>query len=171
MGESWRTPGGGQVDSFLQTDATMYPGFSGGPLVDASGRFLGLNTTALLRGMNIAVPEPTLRRIVELLVAHGRIRRGYLGVGAQPARLPQTFADQLGQETGLLLVTIETGSPAEQHGLLMGDTVISLDGEPVRHLDDLLTLLGSERLGKAVSVRIIRGGNLQEITVTIVERG
>ena len=122
VGESWRTPGGGQVDSFLQTDATMYPGFSGGPLVDASGRFLGMNTTALLRGMNVAVPEPTLHRVVELLVAHGRIRRGYLGVGAQSARLPQTLADQLGQETGLLLVTVETGSPAERHGLLMGDT-------------------------------------------------
>ncbi len=170
VGKSWRTPGGGQVDTFLQTDAAMYPGFSGGPLVNASGRFLGLNTTALLRGINVAVPEPTLRRVVESLVAHGRVRRGYLGVGAQAARLPESLASEIKQETGLLLVSIETGSPAEKHGLLMGDTVVALDGEPVRHLDDLLTLLGNERLGKTVPVRVIRGGKVQEITVTVGER-
>ena len=170
VGKSWRTPGGGQVDRFLQTDAAMYPGFSGGPLVDASGHLLGLNTTALLRGINVAVPEPTLRRVVESLLAHGRVRRGYLGVGAQGVRLPEALASQIGQETGLLLVSIETGSPAEQHGLLMGDTVVALDGEPVRHLDDLLILLGSERLGKTVPVRVIRGGQLQEITVTVGEK-
>ena len=70
----------------------------------------------------------------------------------------------------MLLVSIETGSPAEQYGLLMGDTVVSLDGEPVRQLDDLLTLLGSERLGKTVPVRVIRGGQIQEITVTVGEK-
>ena len=170
VGKSWRTPGGGQVDTFLQTDAAMYPGFSGGPLVDASGHFLGLNTTALLRGINVAVPQTTLRRVVESLLAHGRVRRGYLGVGAQSARLPETLANEIKQETGLLLVSIETGSPAEQYGLLMGDTVVSLDGEPVRQLDDLLTLLGSERLGKTVPVRVIRGGQIQEITVTVGEK-
>lgn len=170
VGKSWRTPGGGQVDTFLQTDAAMYPGFSGGPLVDASGHFLGLNTTALLRGINVAVPQTTLRRVVQSLLAHGRVRRGYLGVGAQSARLPEALATEIKQETGLLLVSIETGSPAEQYGLLMGDTVVSLDGEPVRQLDDLLTLLGSERLGKTVPVRVIRGGQIQEITVTVGEK-
>ena len=170
VGQSWRTPGGGQVDTYLQTDAAMYPGFSGGPLVDASGHFLGLNPTALLRGINVAVPQTTLRRVVESLLAHGRVRRGYLGIGAQAARLPEALASEINQETGLLLVSIETGSPAEQYGLLMGDTVVSLDGEPVRQLDDLLTLLGSERLGKTVPVRVIRGGQIQEITVTVGEK-
>ena len=82
LGESWRTPAGGQLDRYLQTDVVMYPGFSGGPLVDAEGKVLGLNTSALLRGISLTVPTSTVRKVVETLLAHGRVRRGYLGVGS-----------------------------------------------------------------------------------------
>jgi S1-C subfamily serine protease len=147
----------------------MYLGFSGGPLVDAAGQVLGLNTSALLRGISLAVPAPTLRQVVETLLAHGRVRRGYLGMGAQPVRLPAALKQQLGQETGVLLVSVESGSPAEQGGLLLGDTIVSLDGQPVRHMDDLLALLSGDRVGAVVSVRIVRGGQVQELTVLIGE--
>ena len=110
LGNAWRTPAGGPLDRYLQTDTVMYPGFSGGPLVDAQGRFVGLNTSALLRGVSIAVPSPTLNRVVKELSEHGSVRRAYLGVGAQPARLPEAIAKELGQETGLLLVSVEQGS-------------------------------------------------------------
>jgi S1-C subfamily serine protease len=169
LGDSWRTPAGGRLDRYLQTDVVMYPGFSGGPLVDAAGQVLGLNTSALLRGTSLTVPVPTLRRVVETLLAHGRVRRGYLGVGAQPVRLPAALKQQLGQETGVLLVSVESGSPAEQGGLLLGDTIVSLDGQPVRHMDDLLALLSGDRVGAAVPVRIVRGGQVQELTVVIGE--
>jgi S1-C subfamily serine protease len=169
LGESWRTPAGGRLDRYLQTDVVMYPGFSGGPLVDAAGGVLGLNTSALLRGISLAVPTPTLHRVVETLLAHGRVRRGYLGVGAQSVRLPAALGERLGQETGVLLVSVESGSPAEQGGLLLGDTIVTLDGQPVRHMDDLLALLSSDRVGAAVPVRVVRGGQVQELTVTIGE--
>jgi S1-C subfamily serine protease len=170
LGDQWRTPAGGQVDRYLQTDVTMYPGFSGGPLVDATGQVLGLNTSALLRGVSMAVPAPTLRRVVETLLAHGRMRRGRLGIGIQPVRLPPELAQQIGQETGLLLTHIEAGSPAEQGGLLLGDAIVGLDGHPVRHHDDLLALLSGDRVGAAVPVRIVRAGQVQEVTVVIGER-
>lgn len=168
--DGWRTPAGGQVDRYLQTDVVMYPGFSGGALVDMMGQVLGVTTSALLRGVSLTVPTPTVRRVVETLLTHGRVRWGYLGVGAQAARLPAAPAQQLGQETGLLLVSVEPGSPAEQGGLLMGDTIVALDGQPVRHLDDLLGLLSGDRVGASVPVRIIRSGRVQELTVEIGER-
>src|SRR5512147_2821383 len=87
LGETWRTPAGGEIDRYLQTDVVMYPGFSGGPLVGAGGEFLGLNTSGLLRGISVAIPAATIKRIGEQLLAHGKVRRGYLGVGAQPVRL------------------------------------------------------------------------------------
>ena len=169
LGKSWRTPSGGTLDRYLQTDLVMYPGFSGGPLVGADGRVLGLNTSALLRGVSLTVPSSTLRRVVEALLAHGRISRSYLGVGSQPTRLPDGLVDQLGQETGLLLVSVEPGSPAEEGKLYLGDTIVALDGQPVRHLDDLLSNLGSDRIGNTVPVRIVRGGQVQDVDVTLRE--
>ncbi|MBI4311867.1 MAG: trypsin-like peptidase domain-containing protein [Chloroflexi bacterium] len=170
LGEAWRTPLGGRIDRLLQTDAAMYPGFSGGPLVDASGRVLGPNTTAILRGLAVAIPAPTVRRVVETLLAHGKVQRGYMGVGAQTVRLPAALEAQAGQATGLLLVSVEAASPAGQAGLVMGDTIIAFDGQPVRRLEDLLGQLTAERIGRAVSVRIIRGGQVQDRTVTIAAK-
>lgn len=99
LGNEWRTPMGGQLDRYLQTDVLMYPGFSGGPLVSAMGQVLGMNTSAVLRGISLTVPTPTVRRVVETLLAHGRMRRGYLGIGSQPVRLPGALAQRVGQET------------------------------------------------------------------------
>ena len=88
LGKPWRTRAGGRIDRYLQTDVVMYPGFSGGPLVDASGNVLGLNTSALTRGVTVSIPVPTIGNVAETLVAHGKVRRGYLGIGAQVVRLP-----------------------------------------------------------------------------------
>ncbi|MCC7352645.1 MAG: trypsin-like peptidase domain-containing protein [Anaerolineae bacterium] len=170
LGDAWRSPMGGQLDRYLQTDVVMYPGFSGGPLVSAAGQVLGLNTSALLRGISVTVPAATVRRVVETLLAHGHVRRAYLGVGAQPVRLPAALEQRLGQETGLLLVSIEPGSPAERSSLFLGDTIVALDGNKVAHMDDLLALLSGDRVGKQVPVRIVRGGQVQDVTVVLGER-
>ncbi len=167
----WRTPAGGQLDHFMQTDAAMYPGFSGGALVDTRGRSVGLVSSGLVRGLSLAVPAASLKGIVEALLAHGRVRRGYLGVGAQPARLPGNLASQFGQETGLLLGSVEPGSPAERGGLFMGDTIVALDGQPVRQMDDLLALLSGDRVGKDVPVRLVRGGQALDLVIRIGEQG
>jgi S1-C subfamily serine protease len=158
------------VDYYLQTDVVMYPGFSGGPLVNAAGEVVGLNTSALLRGVSLTVPTPTLQRVVETLLKHGRVQRGYLGVSTQPVRLPNKLRQQLGQETGLLLVAVESDSPAEQGGLLLGDTIVALDDTPIRQHDDLLVLLSADRIGATASMRIVRGGEVEEVRVTIGER-
>ncbi|MCP4541002.1 MAG: PDZ domain-containing protein [Chloroflexi bacterium] len=168
---SWHSPTGGEIDRYLQTDVVMYPGFSGGPLVNTDGQVIGINTSALLRGVSLTVPVSTVRRVVETLVTHGRMRRGYLGINIQPVRLPETLGEQIGQETGLLLIHIEPNSPADQGGLLMGDTVVALDGHPVRHHDDLLTLLSGDRVGAEVPVRVVRAGQVQKVTVVVGELG
>ncbi|MEE8290537.1 MAG: trypsin-like peptidase domain-containing protein [Candidatus Tectomicrobia bacterium] len=169
LGESWRTPAGGLIDVYVQTDVVMYPGFSGGPLVNAAAQVVGLNTSAL-RNINLTVPVPTLRRVVAMLLRHGRVRRGFLGVSTQTVRLPIALAQQLGQDTGLLLIAVEADSPAERGDFLLGDTLVALDHTPMRQHDDLLTLIGPEHIGTTVSVRMIRSGQLQERQVVIGER-
>ena len=166
LGKSWRTRAGGRIDRYLQSDVAMYPGFSGGPLVNASGGVVGLNTSALLRGVTVSLPSPTIKGTVETLLEHGKIRRGYLGVGAQVVRLPNGE-----QETALLLVSVEPKSAAESAGLLLGDTLVSLNGHPLQQLDDLLSALTADMVGKTVAVQVIRGGERREISVTVGERG
>ena len=97
--------------------------------------------------------------------------RGHLGVKVQPVRLPAAAASQIGQETGVLLLSVESGSPAERAGLLLGDTIVALDGQPVRDIDDLMALLSGERVGQSVPVRVLRGGEVRDLTVTIGDRG
>ena len=168
LGKSWRTRAGGQIDRYLQTDVVMYPGFSGGALVDASGNVVGLNTSALTRGVTVSIPVPTIRRVVEAILEHGKVSRGYLGVGAQPARLPESL--NLDQEIGLLVVSVESGSPADKGGIVMGDTIVSANAQPIRHLDDLLAFLSGDVVGEDVGLKVLRGGQLQELTVTVGER-
>ena len=170
VGESWRTGAGGMIDQYLQTDVVMYPGFSGGALVTAGGQMLGMNTSGLANGVSLTIPAVTLQRVAQALQAHGRVRRGFLGVSAQPVRLPAPVAAQVQQETGLLLAAVEQGSPADQGGLYLGDTLVALDGQAVRHMDDLMAILSGDRVGKAVTAKIVRGGQVHETLVTIGER-
>jgi S1-C subfamily serine protease len=170
LGQGWRTMRGGQVDSYLQTDVVMYPGFSGGPLVSANGHLLGLNTSHLAQGVSLAIPTPTLARVADSLLAHGRVKRGYLGVSTQRARLPEALRGQLGQKSGLLIVSVEADSPADKGGLTMGDTILGVADTAVHSHDDLLGQLTGDRVGQAVPIKILRGGQLQTLDVTIGER-
>ncbi len=170
LGGGWRTPAGGHVERYIQPDVVMYPGFSGGPLIDASGNVLGMNTSALLRRSDITLPSQTLRQAVEALLEHGHIRHGYLGVALQPVRLPADLAEKLGQETGLLVLSVEQGSPAEASGLLLGDSIVAVDGSPVRHIDELHAELTEQRIGNAVRVQIVRGGEVRDVDVIVGTR-
>jgi len=170
LGDGWRTGAGGQIDRYLQTDVVMYAGFSGGPLVDVAGRVAGLNSSALARGVSVTLPTATVRRVVETLLAHGKVRRGYLGVSTQRIRLPVAVAEQVGQDTGLLVNQVVEGSPAERGGIFLGDTILAVAGEPVRHHDDLLARLSGDRVGAAVPFRILRGGQVMDVSVVIGER-
>jgi S1-C subfamily serine protease len=169
LGDSWHTGAGGEVDRYLQTDVLMYPGFSGGPLLVGSA-FAGINSSALLRGASVTIPATTVRRVVEALLSHGHIRRGFLGISTQPVRLPEALAESVGQGTGLLVSNVEPGTPAAEGGLIMGDTLVRLDGEPVRDHEDLVTLLSGDRVGRKVPLQVIRGGELRDLTITVGER-
>ncbi|MCB0201039.1 MAG: trypsin-like peptidase domain-containing protein [Anaerolineae bacterium] len=170
LGDAWRTGAGGAIDRYLQTDVVMYAGFSGGPLVNVAGRVAGLNSSALARGVSVTLPAATVRRVVETLLAHGKVRRGYLGVSTQRVRLPDTLVEQLGQETGLLIGAVVPDSPAERAGLFLGDTIVAVAGEPVRHHDDLLAKLSGDRVGQPVPIRIVRGGQVSDVAVVVGER-
>ncbi len=170
LGESWRTRGGGLIDQYVQTDVLMYPGFSGGPLVNAQGQLVGLNTSGFGQGISLTIPTATLQRVADSLLAHGRMKRGYLGVSTQRVHLPEAMREELGQKSGLLVVSVEKDSPAEKGGLTLGDTIVTLDGETVRRHDDLLASLSGDRVGTAVPMQILRGGKLETLTVTIGDR-
>ena len=166
-----RTSRGGQLEGFIRTDATFYPGFSGGPLVDVSGNVLGINTSAMSRTSGLSLPVATVQRVASSLVTHGKVRRGFLGISSQSVRLAEGLAAKLGgQNTGLLIVGMEAGGPADQSGVLVGDIVVGLVGEPVRDTDDLQGLLGGERIGQASPLKVLRGGEPRDLSVVVGER-
>jgi len=162
---SWR---GGQLNALIQTTAELLPGFSGGPLVDAQGRVIGINSWNFGRGVSRALPVEVAERVAESLRAHGRIRRAYLGVGVQPIRLTETLG--LGQESGLLVVTVETGGPADKAGLLQGDTLVTVDDDPLfGRLDALFAVLRALDADSTHTFGVVRAGEVKEVMVTLGE--
>ena len=159
---TWR---GGQLDQFVRSDAVLYPGFSGGPLVDASGSAIGVNSSHLARGSGIAVPVDVAAAVAEALLSHGRVRRGYLGISSQPVALPANATAQAsGQTSGLLLLRIEPGAAAEKAGLMVGDILVGIAGQPVGDVDDLQRFLSGDVVGHSISIRVLRGGEPRELT-------
>jgi S1-C subfamily serine protease len=171
LGEGWRTYAGGRIDRYLETDADLPPGFSGGALVDTQGRLLGLLTTALSRNAAVVLPGETLTRVAQALQQHGGIRRGYLGVSAHPVRLPKPVAERAGTEAGLMLLSIEPDGPADKAGLHMGDILVSLGGQPLHSLEDLLGYLGDEKVGTEIAAKVLRANEAaRELPITIGKR-
>lgn len=169
LGGEVRLPGGGRLERYLESDIDPRRGFSGGPLVDLAGEVLGVGTSALLRGTFVTVGTATLRRVVERLLS-GRMKRGYLGIGSMPARLPPHLAGIADAQAGLLVTAVEPGSPSDAAGLSLGDVLLSLDGEPVSDLGDLLAFLSEDGAGKVVSARVLRAGAVHEISITVGQR-
>jgi S1-C subfamily serine protease len=165
---TWRGP---RLERYIQTDATPYPGFSGGSLIDARGNVLGIMTTGLGRGAALAVPAELAWRVAKSLEERGTVKRGYLGILSQPVRLPEGQRLGLTQRGGLLVVGVEEDSPAGRGGLMIGDILATLDGQPVEDTEDLLVLLTGERVGREVELKVIRGGEFQTLQVTVGERG
>lgn len=172
LGGPARTRRGGQLDGFIRTDAIFYPGFSGGPLVDVSGRMLGLATSHFGPGNGLAISLQTVERVASSLLSHGRVRRGFLGVSSQRVALPEALRKrpQVGQESGLLVTGVEPGGPAERGGIMLGDVLVALGDQPIRDTDDLQIALGPDSVGQSVKAGVIRGGEPRELSVTIGER-
>lgn len=172
-GGEWRTWSGGRIDRYVRLDLAIYDGFSGGPLVDARGRVLGINSSGLARSAAVTIPASTIDRVAEQLLTAGRVRRGFVGVGVQPVRLPKATIDahSLGREVGLMVISVDEGGPAHAAGVSLGDVIVAFDGKPVSDPAELLGALSGERVGTKATLRVLRGGVPQELAVTIGERG
>ena len=167
-----RTRRGGMLERFIGLDAVMYPGFSGGPLVDPTGAVLGMATSGLgFGGPSVAIPWDVAKQIADALAQHGRVPRGYLGVGSQPIPLSGPAKDLAGgQERGLLVVHVAEGGPAATAGILQGDILVKLDGSAIEGADELQGLLGPGKVGAVVPVVVVRGGELRELRLTVGRR-
>ncbi|MBI4236439.1 MAG: trypsin-like peptidase domain-containing protein [Chloroflexi bacterium] len=169
LGRGWRR---GSGEEAIYSNVVLYPGFSGGPLLDARGRVLGMNTSTFGRGASVAIPISLIRRVTGHLLAAGRVRRGYLGITTQPVRLPARLVQGLGldQETALLILAVELDSPADRAGLALGDVLLGVGGHAVRSPEDLLRALGPELVGARAALRVVRGGQVREVTASVGER-
>jgi serine protease DegQ len=169
LGGEWRTWQGGRVDRFVRLDLAIYDGFSGGPLVDAAGRVLGVNTSGLTRSAPVTLPVSTVARVADELLAKGHVRRGYAGVAVQPVEIPERLVRDhaLPADSALLVVAVEPGGPADKAGILIGDVLIALAGTPLREPADLLAGLAARG---AVEVRLIRGGAPVSVSLTPGDR-
>jgi S1-C subfamily serine protease len=172
IGGPVQTGRGGMLERYYRTDSISYPGFSGGPLVAADGTVLGLNTSGLSNGPAITVPADIAWNIGETLAKHGQIKRGYLGIRSQTVDIPTASQDALKrkQDSGLLIMSVEKNSPASRGGLIVGDILVAIAGNPVLQQDELFARLNGEVVGKATPVEILRGGQPQTISILIGER-
>jgi S1-C subfamily serine protease len=172
VGGEWRTWAGGRIDRFVRLDLSVYDGFSGGPLVEADGRVLGINTSGLARALALSLPVATVERVVAELVQKGHVTRGYLGLAVQPVRLPDGLRRRLGLAgtAGLLIINLESDGPADRAGLLLGDIITALEGREVGDPSDILAYLGSEGVGKQARIQVVRAGEAKSVTVTVGER-
>jgi S1-C subfamily serine protease len=169
IGGEWRTWQGGRIDRFVRLDLAIYDGFSGGPLVDAAGRVLGINTSGLTRSAPVTVPILTVSRVADELLAKGHVSRGYAGIAVQPVEVPERLAREhaLPADTALLVVAVEPGGPADRAGVLMGDVLVALEGTPLREPSDLLAGLSTR---SPVELRLVRGGAPVSVSLTPGER-
>lgn len=168
---SWRTWGGSRIDQFIRLDLSIYPGFSGGALVDARGRVAGIITSGP-RNSVMAIPAATVNRVVEQLSSKGRITRGFLGLGMQPVRLPDALKQSLNLEGhgGVIIVEVKHGGPADRAGALIGDVLVELDGRAIGEPGDVQAALDPEQVGKTVKAKFVRAGARIELSIVVGER-
>ncbi len=161
-----------EPDAMLAVDLTLYPGFSGGPLVDVLGHVVGITTSGVSRHLQCAVRAAAVTRLTDHVVRAGRIPRAYLGVGTQPVVLPNDLRERLGltQRTAVIVVNVTSDSPAAAAGLVIGDVLVSIAGHAIAEPGDLVAVLQPDRVGNTVTTSILRGGEPRQIQVTVGER-
>jgi len=158
------------IEQIIRTTAPMHDGFAGGAFSDTTGALLGITTASTIRGLGVVIPAGIAWSTAQHLLEHGGLKRGYLGIAGQPVRLPE--AQRVGQvEEGLLVVAVSPDAPAARAGILVGDVILAADGQTIGSPEELLDWLTGDRVGKAATLRLVRGGTPTEVSVTIGERG
>jgi S1-C subfamily serine protease len=156
----------------LNLDLTLYPGFSGGPLVDVQGRVVGVNTSGASRQLQLAIPAAAVNRVLDELGRRGRIPRAYLGVGTQQVRLPEGIRQRLNldQQTAVIVVDVQSNSPAAGAGLLIGDIIVSIGGTSITEPGELKSVLRPDQVGESTIASVIRGGEPRDLQIRVGER-
>ena len=167
-----RTWSAGALAPYIRLDVALQPTAVGGAAVDAQGNIFGIATPRFAQFGAIAIPSATVNSVVDVLLKRGRIPRGYLGVGLQPVRLPEELRQSLQrtEKAAAIVLEVEPESPAHKAGLVIGDILISLDGKPVTHLENVQSHLHGENIGKALAAGIIRGGAVRSVNIVVSER-
>lgn len=158
------------IDQVIRTTAPMHDGFAGGAFLDTAGGLIGVATAASIRGLGVVIPAAIAWKTAATVLEHGSLKRGFLGLAGQPVALPVNQQGAGGREHVLLVVGVTTESPAALAGMLVGDLLLEFDGHPVEAPEELLDLLLGDRVGKAVTLKVLRGGVATELTVTVGER-
>lgn len=169
VGPEWHSMRGGRIEARIQLDIRLDASEEGGPAFDAAGGWLGM-TTFGPRGQILAIPAATVERIAPALLAAGRIPRGWLGVALRPVAVPDELRQAAGEATGLMVMSLTPEGPAAKAGVVAGDIILSVDGASAHRLRSVLSHLGSDSIGKTVSLRLIRGGAVVAVEATITER-
>jgi S1-C subfamily serine protease len=170
IGGPLRTGRRRHIDQVIRTTAPMHDGFAGGAFVDTSGALIGITTASTIRGLGVVIPSAIAWTAAQDLLEHGRMKRGYIGIAGQPARLPDNQRGADGREEALLVVGVSAGGPAAQAGMLVGDLILALDGQAITAPEELLDLLAGDRVGKTATLHVLRGGTPVDLTVTVGER-
>jgi len=170
IGGPLRTGRGQSLERIIRVTAPLHDGFAGGPVADAAGRVIGVATSAQIRGLAVVIPAAIAWAHVAHVLEHGRPRVGFLGISGQGVRLPEGQRGNSTEDRGLLVVAVTPGGPAAGAGVLVGDILLALDGHAIGSTDDLLRLLTADRVGRAVALKLLRGGAVREIAVTVGER-
>jgi len=160
---AWRTWRGGRLDHYVRLDLTLYPGSSGGAVINTGGEILGIATSALSRIAGVAIPAATIDRVVDEILARGHVTRGYLGVGLQPVELPD-------HQKGLIVLSLEPDGPSAKAGVLIGDILVSLGGTAVSDTEEIQVAMEGHAVGQAVEAGVLRGGVSRKIAITVGER-
>jgi len=168
----WEPRRGARVDQHIRLSLELYPGFSGGPLVNAQGKVVGINTRGLSRGRAVTIPLATVNRIVDELIEKGHIAKPYLGLAMQPVAVPESLLGKVpgSGNSAVLVVHVEPAGPADKAGVLLGDVVVELQGKPVEDTGDIQQLLGSAKIGDTVAATVLRGGAPVKLSIMLADR-
>lgn len=171
-GGAWRSWKGGEIDSRIQSDLTIYPGLGGGPLVDVSSRVHGINSGGLSRGLATTIPVKTVERVLAAILTRGYVARGYLGAALQPVRFSEAARQRigLGVSGGLVVLEVDPDGPASAGGLMLGDVVVAANGRGLESPDDLLRLLSADMVGRTLKLELVRGGAKAAAELLVGER-
>ncbi len=173
LGRALRARTGRLMENLIQTDAALNPGNSGGPLVTSAGEVIGVNTAVILggQGISFAIPIDTAKRVVSDLIAHGRVRRSYIGIAGRDTKLPRSLARALGlaSGSGVLVVSIVDNGPAANATLREGDVIVEVDGVPIGRVDDLHRVLTDQQIGRVIDVAIVRNGGRRTLRLVPAE--